>query len=155
MNCILGGRGGGGVGKDRTKLRKYSYCPIFYLGKYKRKKYLFLILRGFKNKCTFLVLITYCKEEIIFTKDLSVYSNCCFLSEDSPKSAESRIEIRTQSILYTCTYTCRQEGMLTTQLYASPNLKVPKCENFHRADSFYFFTIKPLWVGDFRAKIKN
>jgi hypothetical protein len=34
-------------------------------------------------------------------------------------------------------------------------LKVPKCENFHRTDSFYFFTIKPLWVGDFRAKIKN
>jgi hypothetical protein len=27
-------------------------------------------------------------------KDLSVYSNCCFLSEDS------RIEIRTQSVLY-------------------------------------------------------
>ncbi len=34
-------------------------------------------------------------------------------------------------------------------------LKVPKCENFHRTDFFYFFTIKPLWVGDFRAKIKN
>jgi hypothetical protein len=32
-------------------------------------------------------------------------------------------------------------------------LKVPKCENFHRADFFDFFTIKPLWVGDFRAKI--
>jgi hypothetical protein len=34
-------------------------------------------------------------------------------------------------------------------------LKVPKCENFHRTDFFDFFTIKPLWVGDFRAKIKN
>jgi hypothetical protein len=34
-------------------------------------------------------------------------------------------------------------------------LKVPKCENFHRTDFFYFFSIKPLWVGDFRAKIKN
>jgi hypothetical protein len=33
-------------------------------------------------------------------------------------------------------------------------LKVPKCENFHRTDFFYFFTIKPLWVGDFRAKMK-
>ncbi len=32
---------------------------------------------------------------------------------------------------------------------------LPKCENFHRTDFFYFFTIKPLWVGDFRAKIKN
>jgi hypothetical protein len=37
----------------------------------------------------------------------------------------------------------------------SNSLKVPKCENFHRTDFFYFFTIKPLWVGDFRAKIKN
>ncbi len=35
------------------------------------------------------------------------------------------------------------------------HLKVPKCENFHRTDFFYFFTIKPLWVCDFRAKIKN
>ncbi len=26
-------------------------------------------------------------------------------------------------------------------------LKVPKCENFHRTDFFYFYTIKPLWVG--------
>ncbi len=34
-------------------------------------------------------------------------------------------------------------------------LKVPKCENFHRTDFFYFYTIKPLWVGDFRAKIKK
>jgi hypothetical protein len=34
-------------------------------------------------------------------------------------------------------------------------LKVPKCENFHRTDFFYFYTIKPLWVGDFRARIKN
>ncbi len=37
----------------------------------------------------------------------------------------------------------------------NPFLKVPKCENFHRTDFFYFFTIKPPWVGDFRAKIKN
>jgi hypothetical protein len=35
------------------------------------------------------------------------------------------------------------------------SLKVPKCENFHRTDFFDFFTIKYLWVGDFRAKIKN
>jgi hypothetical protein len=34
-------------------------------------------------------------------------------------------------------------------------LKVPKCENFHHTDFFYFYTIKPPWVGDFRAKIKN
>jgi hypothetical protein len=34
-------------------------------------------------------------------------------------------------------------------------LKVPKCENFHRTDFFYFYTIKPLWVRDFRAKIKK
>ncbi len=34
----------------------------------------------------------------------------------------------------------------------STDLKVPKCENFHRRDFFNFFTIKPLWVGDFRAK---
>jgi hypothetical protein len=34
-------------------------------------------------------------------------------------------------------------------------LKVPKCENFHRTDFFDFYTIKPLWVGDFRAKNKN
>ena len=33
-------------------------------------------------------------------------------------------------------------------------LKVPKCENFHRTDFFYFYTIKPLWVGDFRVKSK-
>ncbi len=32
---------------------------------------------------------------------------------------------------------------------------MPKCENFYRTDFFYFYTIKPLWVGDFRAKIKN
>ena len=35
------------------------------------------------------------------------------------------------------------------------SLKVPKCENFHRTDFFNFYTIKPLWVGDFRVKIKN
>jgi hypothetical protein len=29
------------------------------------------------------------------------------------------------------------------------------CENFHRTDFFYFYTIKPLWEGDFRAKIKK
>jgi hypothetical protein len=34
-------------------------------------------------------------------------------------------------------------------------LKVPKCENLHRTDFFYFYTIKPLWVGDFRAKNKK
>ncbi len=34
-------------------------------------------------------------------------------------------------------------------------LKVPKCENFHHTDFFYLYTIKPLWVGDFRAKIKK
>ncbi len=41
-----------------------------------------------------------------------------------------------------------------SRIYPFPNpLKVPKCENFHRTDFFDFFTIKPLWVGDFRAKI--
>ncbi len=48
---------------------------------------------------------------------------------------------------------------LTRHLYkVNANLKVPKCENFHRTDFFYFYTIKPLWVGDFRVKrvkIKN
>jgi hypothetical protein len=39
--------------------------------------------------------------------------------------------------------------------YHLPVLKVPKCENLHSTDFFYFYTIKPLWVGDFRAKIKN
>ncbi len=34
-------------------------------------------------------------------------------------------------------------------------LKVLKCENFHRMHFLYFYTIKPIWVGDFRAKIKN
>jgi hypothetical protein len=29
-------------------------------------------------------------------------------------------------------------------------LKVPNCENFHCTD--FFYTIKPLWVGDIRAK---
>ncbi len=32
---------------------------------------------------------------------------------------------------------------------------MPKCKKFHRTDFFYFYTIKPLWVGDFRAKIKK
>jgi hypothetical protein len=46
---------------------------------------------------------------------------------------------------------------LSTHLFShwSIPLKVPKCENFHRTDFFDFFTIKPLWVGGFRAKIKN
>ncbi len=44
---------------------------------------------------------------------------------------------------------------IMTQLACFTDLKVPKCENFHRTDFFDFFTIKPLWVGDFRAKIKN
>jgi hypothetical protein len=35
------------------------------------------------------------------------------------------------------------------------NLKVLKCENFHLTDFFYFYTKKSLWIGDFRAKIKN
>ncbi len=39
--------------------------------------------------------------------------------------------------------------------YDGALLKVTKCEKFHRTDFFDFFTIKPLWVGDFRAKIKN
>jgi hypothetical protein len=33
--------------------------------------------------------------------------------------------------------------------------QVPKCENFHHTDFFKFYTIKPLWVGDFRAKIEK
>ena len=32
---------------------------------------------------------------------------------------------------------------------------MPKCKNFHRTNFFYFFTIKPQWVGDLRAKIKK
>ncbi len=49
------------------------------------------------------------------------------------------------------------ERLYSTLLYVSINdcLKVPKWENFHLTDFFYFYTIKPLWVGDFRAKIKN
>ncbi len=36
-------------------------------------------------------------------------------------------------------------------------LKLPELENFHLTDFRYFFTTKPLWVGDFRAekKIQN
>ena len=43
----------------------------------------------------------------------------------------------------------------TKRVIILSHLKVPKCENFHRTDFFDFFTIKPLWVGDFRAQIKN
>jgi hypothetical protein len=32
-------------------------------------------------------------------------------------------------------------------------LKVPKCEIFDRSDFHYFYSIKPVWVGDFGAKI--
>ncbi len=32
-------------------------------------------------------------------------------------------------------------------------LKVPKCEIFDRSDFHDLYTKKPLWVGDFRAKI--
>ncbi len=46
-------------------------------------------------------------------------------------------------------------GWIENESVTGKCLKVPKCENFHRTDFFYFFTIKPLWVGDFRAKIKN
>jgi hypothetical protein len=37
-------------------------------------------------------------------------------------------------------------------LCASP-LKVPKCEIFDRSDFHDFYSIKPVWVGDFGAKI--
>ncbi len=30
---------------------------------------------------------------------------------------------------------------------------MPKCEIFDRSDFYDFYTIKPFWVGDFRAKI--
>ncbi len=43
---------------------------------------------------------------------------------------------------------------LFCRIHFVKSLKVPKCENFHRTDFFYFYTIKSLWVGDFRAKIK-
>jgi hypothetical protein len=32
-------------------------------------------------------------------------------------------------------------------------LKVPKCEIFDRSDFQDFYTIKPMWIGDFGAKI--
>ncbi len=32
-------------------------------------------------------------------------------------------------------------------------LKVPKCEIFDRSDFHDFYSIKPVWVGDFGAKI--
>ncbi len=31
--------------------------------------------------------------------------------------------------------------------------KVPKCEIFDRSDFQDFYTIKPMWIGDFGAKI--
>ncbi len=31
-------------------------------------------------------------------------------------------------------------------------LKVPKCEIFDRSDFHDFYSIKPVWVGDFGAK---
>jgi len=34
-------------------------------------------------------------------------------------------------------------------------LKVPKCEIFNLLDFHDFYTLKPLWLGDFRAVIKN
>jgi hypothetical protein len=48
----------------------------------------------------------------------------------------------------------RKRGLKQSAVGEGAELKVPKCENFHRTDFFYFFTIKPLWVGDFRAKLK-
>jgi hypothetical protein len=33
------------------------------------------------------------------------------------------------------------------------HLKVPKCEIFDRSDFHDFYSIKPVWVGDFGAKI--
>jgi hypothetical protein len=35
------------------------------------------------------------------------------------------------------------DNKVLSSLYGE-NLKVPKCENFHRTDFFDFFTIKPL-----------
>jgi hypothetical protein len=42
-----------------------------------------------------------------------------------------------------------------SKIFLQFSYKVPKCENFHRTDFFLFYTIKLLWVCDFRAKIKN
>jgi hypothetical protein len=56
---------------------------------------------------------------------------------------------------YLLFYNPLMEPILVTPKTSRIFLKVPKCENFHRTDFFNFFTIKPLWVGDFRAKIKN
>ena len=38
----------------------------------------------------------------------------------------------------------RQQLILAVHFFFSLSLKVPKCENFHRTDFFYFYTIKPL-----------
>jgi hypothetical protein len=46
-------------------------------------------------------------------------------------------------------------ALFPEEIAMAKHLKVHKCENFHRTDYFYFYTIKPLWVGDFRAKIKK
>ncbi len=34
-------------------------------------------------------------------------------------------------------------------------LKIPKCEIFHPFDSCRFYTIMPLWIGNFGTEIKN
>ncbi len=36
---------------------------------------------------------------------------------------------------------------------AFKTLKVPKCEIFDRSDFHDFYSIKPVWVGDFGANI--
>ncbi len=54
----------------------------------------------------------------------------------------------------TCGFMFKNEKCRVSKIFLF-FLKVPKCENFHRTDFFYFYTIKPLWVGDFRVKIQN
>jgi hypothetical protein len=48
---------------------------------------------------------------------------------------------------------CRSLGALPS-FFCSLKLKVHKCEIFDRSDFHDFYTIKPLWEGDFGVKIK-
>ncbi len=48
---------------------------------------------------------------------------------------------------------CRIKKTASIYLYTIIALKVPKWEIFDRSDFHDFYSIKPIWVGDFGAKI--
>jgi hypothetical protein len=77
------------------------------------------------------------------------------------------------NVIIWCYHVMLSSGMITPPFFVFPGnftnsgnrlirraangktVKGAKCENFHRTVFLNFYTIKPLWVGDFRAKIKN